>query len=259
MLLSGEQIKSQGLIRHETASAYRGATYDLTVGTIISPKGEPVDQYEIPPQGLVKVVSAEIVKLPPNLVGYVLVKTSLCNEGILALNIGVVDPRYEGPLSSTLINFGSRKHRLRRGDVFSRLTIHDLGDNGVSIAKSEQVSTKDAIRAATDQVDRFLPATFLDIETTANEAAKKVFSDYQAALIKWLPAAALFIAALTFALNFGNMWVLYRYLSPQESLRASEWREDLDRQIRSLRAVNTELQKKIEQLHAETQKPRKSK
>ena len=53
-------------------------------------------------------------------------KTSLCREGILAINVGVVDPGWEGPLSSLLLNFGSDSYALRPGDTFIRLTFHRI-------------------------------------------------------------------------------------------------------------------------------------
>ena len=61
----------------------------------------------MPPQGIVQVVSSERVKVPSTITGLATVKTSLCNEGLLALNIGIIDPGYEGAISSFLLNFSS--------------------------------------------------------------------------------------------------------------------------------------------------------
>ncbi|HTD03760.1 dCTP deaminase domain-containing protein [Undibacterium sp.] len=126
MVLNGEQIKISDCVKDAVAANFRSASYDLTIGEIVTSEGEFVDQFEIPPQGIVKVISAEEICVSDGLLGYVHVKTSLCNEGILPLNIGLVDPGFNGPLQSTLINFGKAKIVLKKGTVFSRLVFHKI-------------------------------------------------------------------------------------------------------------------------------------
>jgi deoxycytidine triphosphate deaminase len=106
MLLSGEAIRQGKLINDASEDDYRGASYDLHIGTIIDPTGEATRAYTLPAQGIVEVISRETVSIPKNIAGFATVKTSLCNEGILAINIGIVDPLYSGLVSSFLINFG---------------------------------------------------------------------------------------------------------------------------------------------------------
>src|SRR5579864_1733127 len=106
-LLSGEEIGSLGLVENSTTDLFRASTYDLSVGDIIA--AGPVSgnkEYVLPPGGTVRVISKETLKLPDFITGHALLKNELCRKGILALNIGVIDPGFEGPISSTLINFG---------------------------------------------------------------------------------------------------------------------------------------------------------
>ena len=122
MLLSDKEIKAKNLVENPIDEHFRAASYDLSVGKIISVEGKEVSEFRLKPPGIVEIISHEKVKLPKDVVGYAMVKTSLCNEGILALNIGVVDPGYQGYLSTTLLNFGNKEFLLNINDVFLRLT-----------------------------------------------------------------------------------------------------------------------------------------
>src|ERR1044071_117888 len=125
-VLSGDEIEKAGIIKGAFTDGFRGADYDLHIQEIIRPDGKVCESYTLPPQGIVEVVSRERICLPPDIVGYALVKTGLCNEAILALSIGIVDPGYEGKLSSALINFGRHDKLLASGEVFLRLTFHRI-------------------------------------------------------------------------------------------------------------------------------------
>lgn len=88
MLLSDKEIKKHGLIHDGLDSNFRAISYDVTIGRIIETNGRKRNSLILRPQGIVEVVSKEKVKLPRDIAGYAMVKTSLCNEGILPLNIG---------------------------------------------------------------------------------------------------------------------------------------------------------------------------
>ena len=74
---------------------------------------------------MVEVISIETIKVPQNVAGYASVKTGLSRQGLLALNTGILDPGYEGPLSATVVNFGKSDSLLNHGDTFLRLTFHE--------------------------------------------------------------------------------------------------------------------------------------
>ena len=249
MILTGDEINRRSLVQSAAASSYRAASYDLTIGTLVNPEGNLVDEYVIPAQGMVKVVSAERILMPTDLVGYVLVKTGLCNEGILALNIGVVDPGFEGPLSSALLNFGKINQRLRQGDVFGRLTIHQLSAQPQNVVP-KIVTFEQAKRDAVSQVDKYLSATFLDIAKTADQAAKKAFGKYKTALFWGIPVIALLLAAFTLLLNFGNMWLVQGYFQPRDQVRAEQIRSELAANVARLSDQTRELADQLTRVQA---------
>src|SRR6267143_781828 len=105
-MLSGIDICDPNVVTNRADSSFRAASYDVRVGKFIAPRGATVESYALPAQGIIDVISCERVCIPHDLAGFAMVKTSLCNEGILALNIGVLDPGWDGPISSFLVNFG---------------------------------------------------------------------------------------------------------------------------------------------------------
>jgi deoxycytidine triphosphate deaminase len=101
-MLSRDDIKKFAIIRDGNDQGYRAASYDVRIGTILASRdGDSVREtgcYVLQPQGMVEVISSETVKVPPNIAGYASVKTDLSRQGLLALNTGILDPGYEGPV-----------------------------------------------------------------------------------------------------------------------------------------------------------------
>jgi len=254
MVLSKASISARKLISGEVSKSLREGSYDLTIKDFITPDGKVVGEYLLPAQGIVKVVSAEEVRLPADVIGYVLVKTKLCNEGVLALNIGIVDPGFEGPLQSALINFGKSDIRLHAGEVFSRITFHTLDVLNPDLQPTR--FDRESVRRETQmQMDRYLGATFLDIPKTAEKAAEKAFGDFKSAMLKYVPALALAIAMMTFMLNFGNMWLLYAYMKPQDTVRAESLWRATDERVKKLEEENVSLKQALTQPSVARQTP----
>jgi deoxycytidine triphosphate deaminase len=235
MILTNKSIKRLELVRNESGGNdnYRAASYDLTVGTIVTPDGDTNQKdYALPPQGVVKVISAERIVLPPNVTAYVHVKTALCNEGVLALNIGIVDPCWDGPLQSTLLNFGKVKHRIHQGSVFGRITfhLHRQPEN----PKVSAINVEKAQRDAQSHVDKFLAADFLDFSRTVKEAAKEATHEYRNILLWFVPGLALLLTLFTYLLNFSNMHRLEGYISIKDRAMETEEISDLKAAVKRL-------------------------
>jgi dUTPase len=251
MLLNRDQIRERGLVEHGVESGFRIASYDLRVGRIITPESTLVDSYTMPPQGIVEVVSQEAVALPPGVSGYALIKNSLSDAGVLAVNIGIIDPGYRGPISSTLINFGKNPYHLVAGEVFLRLTFQSIDE--VRGATYPQPIPYDAyVDQKKKKVAQNFGETFLDIEETAGKAAEKAFAEYRTGLFIWVPAFALLLTLFTFLLNFSGLWSQRNYQP------ADQARTELERQTADLAHQNELLRVRLEQLErrvGETQLP----
>jgi dUTPase len=196
-LLSGEEIKSQALVENcADEDLYRASTYDLSVGEIILAGAASVrSEYTLPPGGTVRVVSREYLKLPENITGHALLKNELCRQGILALNIGVIDPGFHGPISSTLINFGREGFEVKSGSSFLRISFHRCPISPMG-AKSLKSDRKQYISRAKEDVRAYMAPSFLNMEATAKQAAETAFGSFRKTLIIWATLAAVLLALL---------------------------------------------------------------
>jgi deoxycytidine triphosphate deaminase len=234
MLLSGHAIKDRGLIRNGIDVGYRGASYDVRIGTIIAPDGSEQTCYTLPPQGIVNVVARETVNMPPNVLGFGMVKTNLCNQGVLAINIGIVDPLYQSAVSSFLINFGKTEYALREGDVFLRLTFFEYNQPLDLPTPQNDAMESYVAKKKLAMLQNFSPH-FLDLRSTTKSAADEAFSGYKKGLFVWVPIFAFLLALFTLFLNFGNLLLVQRWLQPSDITKAELLRERLDGQERPRR------------------------
>jgi deoxycytidine triphosphate deaminase len=205
-LLSGEEIQAQGLVVDADQDFYRASTYDLTVGEII-PAGSTArpslenEDFILPPGGTVRVVSRESVRLPNNITGHVLLKNELCRSGVLAINIGVIDPCFDGPISSTLINFGRADFPIPRGQPFLRVSF--LRCPPSAKAATVKWTRQNYLKSVKQEVLAFGAETFLNVEDTAKKTAERAFGNFKEWLIVSIPVGALLLAVVTIFIPLG--------------------------------------------------------
>jgi deoxycytidine triphosphate deaminase len=172
VILTSEQIDELGIVGNSSPDGKRATTYDATVGVIIS-KGIIVegDSYILPRSGIVWVISNETFKLPVNVTGLATLRTTWTHDGVLALNVGIIDPNYDGPLATALVNFGDRGFPINKNATFLRVLFqrHDQSnaelkyiDRNIYInsMKKNSISSSD---------------TFLNITSIATEVIDQIF------------------------------------------------------------------------------------
>jgi dUTPase len=172
MQLSGDDIQKGKFIDNADPAGFRPASYDLHVGHIIKAGSVGTGDTTISPQQMFILISKERVKVPSGHVAYAMPKTSLCNKGILVLNTGIIDPGWEGKISTTAINFDKDSIEIRPGDAFLRVVFHQLGPVAAAISTSGMVDKEyieDRRKASEDY-----PKTFLDIERNVGELQERV-------------------------------------------------------------------------------------
>ena len=243
-MLTCDEIKRLNIIRDADANSYRAASYDLRIGTIIKPDGVETNLYSLPAQGIVDVVSRERLVLPEDIAGIALVKTSLCNEGILPLGIGIVDPGYEGKLSSFHVNFGKNSRAMKEGEVFLRLTFYHLAGDRETIFKNDIVDDeKYLLDKKKNTLDKLGPE-FLNVKAIAWE----VFGSNLIKIASAAGAAALLLTIFTFLLNFGNLLVVQKFLQPNDLTKAELLQNDLSSQNTTVVSALSGLSDKLTEL-----------
>lgn len=234
MLLSGDEIRNRGLIQNALADGYRAASYDVHVGRIFPVSGDERNSFVLKPQGTVLVISRERIQLPKNVAGYATVRTRLCQDGILAINIGIIDSEYQGLVSSYLINFGKSDFALSADQPFLRLGFHEFTPSK-NPPPAQTVSDNEYVRARKGEAVAFMSETFLDLEGTIKKVADKILDEWKNGLIKWAALAGVTITLLAFGVTLG---VTYsgREVPSKEQLKAELTREIVDETKQQLKA-----------------------
>lgn len=207
MLLNAEEIKSKGLLIGTKDKHFKDASYNLTTGKIITPEGKEVDTYWLPPRGIVLVVSGELFNLPADIIGYTTVKNSLSIQGVMAINVGLIDPLWNEPISSALINFGSTKALIQEGEEFLRMTFHEFKKvdtkklyslKTLPVEDTDQVKFDEyLVRRKKNAIPR-LSDTFLSLDQIKDEIVMKVFNK----LLVWFTIFATGIGILAFGIPY---------------------------------------------------------
>lgn len=204
-MLHIEEVIARGIVcdrRHNIKIETRGArdtTYDSTVGDIFNHDGEKIDEeyYTLKPRGLAWVVSNEVFRMPKDVTGITTLKTGWTKKGILTLTVGIVDPGYEGHLSTAVINFGKDDFYIEKSKPFFRTAF--FGHKESSFFQPTKVKSSDYMSQVREQTSRFSD-TFLTIDTLAEELSNKLFS-----LPRWamrLSMIGLAATLLLFALTY---------------------------------------------------------
>jgi deoxycytidine triphosphate deaminase len=266
MVLNGDQIRSRGLIIDGMKDkSIRDCGYDLTISTLLGKNDQGkiednAEEFDLDPQGIALAVSNETLKLPWDVCAHAIVKTTLCREGVLAINIGVIDPGWEGPVSSILLNFGRSTYRLKKDEAFLRLTFHTLD---APAHPTESSGTPDIAKIRLDYVnkvrtkfDKRLAGTFMDYQSLSWVAARKFF-------LPLAPVASMIgvaLALLTLFMNWGVLGLASRSM-PQDVVqtKAQVLTAEIKKDNESLHEENRKLLEQLEAMQAQLDKLSKKK
>lgn len=177
MILNRGEITSSKIVEGSKASSSRSTTYDATIGEIVC-EGSVVESesYDIERRGIVWVVSEERFKFDGATTGLATLKTSWTHKGVLALNVGIIDPGWEGPLATALVNFSGSKVQIRKGDPFFRVMF--LTHNKTTFSRIDKTK-KEYLEDIKDKSRQFSD-TFLHMDSITDEVSRSIFK-----LPKW--------------------------------------------------------------------------
>jgi deoxycytidine triphosphate deaminase len=197
-----QKILDMQLVRPCTEDNLKNSTCDLTIGEFY-PMGEQsnevvkgLNEVWIEPSSMLAVRTKEHVVLPETVTGIATLVTSLTHEGLLCLNVGVVDPGYDGHLSAFLVNFSRRPRKIALNDRLFRVLFfeHDQLTN----CKPWINSKDDYHKFLNGKAQNEFATTFLDVDgitALAENSAWKVVLN--AVLNRWIAPVSLFIAVIS--------------------------------------------------------------
>lgn len=227
MFLNYKQIISGKYIIDAHKDHYRTASYDLRVDKIITPNGEVISKegnaegkYKIKPNSIIVAVSMERIELPYDIIGHAHVRTTLSQKGLMANNIGIIDPGYKGPISSVIVNYGKGDFEIVTGTTFLRINLSKI-DKPTPELSLNYAPAKDAyVEDRKRDMLAYFGEAFINVDKIAEETKKVITNSY----IKILRDVSFIFLALSIVLAtfvFGAP----QCSSPKEKL------EDLTKQV----------------------------
>ncbi len=171
-MLEQSEIARKNIVQYSHVNGRRGSTYDATVGTIIKRGKIQGSSYVLKPRGVVWVVSQEEFHMPNNVTALATVRTTWAHKGVFALNVGVVDPGWKGPVATALVNFSMEDFEVKIGEGFMRLifTEHTPSTSVAPLPIPRDQYVKDIQVKSLDFAD-----SFLNVNSLVDEVAKEIF------------------------------------------------------------------------------------
>jgi deoxycytidine triphosphate deaminase len=184
MLVVGEEILKQNLLSGADRSHIKNSSYYLTIGAII-PVGEdaknfdfnkPTEMLVIKPRQVAWVVSEEVFTIKSHeITALVTLRSTFTKMGLLALDVGMVDAGFEGPIGSIVINFSKNDVCLAKGDEFFRVAFIKHADVPENFRPSrDKFTAAQYIKERHKEIIASFPATFLNTEVLSDEMAGKI-------------------------------------------------------------------------------------
>jgi hypothetical protein len=199
-LITGSALDPKAFFKEGQPSP-KGSSFDLTIGSIFDHEGKKVEGlFTLKPGHMVQVVSAEVFKLSDRVTGHVTYKTTLTKRGIWALTVGLVDPGWDGPIATTLLNFSRVDHTIATGDAFLRVSLFDHNP-----VPSDKLRNAPPLKQYLTEVQKtaasMFPPTFLDSDKIAEVAGRKILSQIRTEALVWVVAIAFLFTMIQVIVN----------------------------------------------------------
>jgi len=167
------------------------------------------------PQDSAFVISEEILHVPEGFIAYVFLKNRLSQKGFLALNTGIIDSGYNGPISTLLINFSAEEQYLPITDSeqdksFFRVVFHEIEKNPnyqpiPAVPGSYDVKAKyDSYRSyRVSDITKF-PKTFLEPVVLKEQISKELTEKLSSISISKIGMMIAIVGLLLSLIPFGR-------------------------------------------------------
>ena len=174
--------------------------------------------------------------MPSNVTGLATLRTTWTRKGVLSLTSGVIDPGWDGPLSTALVNFSKTEFTICLGMPFFRVVFisHQTPNNVMPVKTDSETYRRQILENRTLYSDNFLT-----MDTLSAELSEKIFG-----LPRWgVTLARIGIGAAFLAILSPILWSIYTSGVDQEARIALLERqiEFLEREIAAFRTIENEV------------------
>ena len=210
-MIIGQKILEMKLIQPSSEENLKNSTCDLTIGEFFPMGGartlSHISAHEIwiEPSSMVAVRSKEKVVLPSTITGLATLVTSLTQEGLLCLNVGVVDPGYDGHLSAFLVNFSRRPRKIALNDRLFRVIFFEHDE---PLKVEPWINTKrDYQNFLQSKAQNEFAESFLDVAGIAELAERSAWQIVlNSVLNRWVAPVSLLIAIVSMVFAALSYW-----------------------------------------------------
>ena len=203
MVLTAAELTRKAIVHGGVPDGVRPTTYDATVGSIIRGGREIKGaSFILKPREIIWLVSNESFDLGDSTTGLATLKTQWTHQGVLALNVGIVDPGWNGPLAAAVVNFSSSDFEIEIGKPFLRLLFHDHATIPANDLSPHSVSRPDYVRRVIGYSKSF-STTFLDMNGLSKTVADEVLAMPRWGLILSLVAVVVGLLAISIPVGVG--------------------------------------------------------
>jgi dCTP deaminase len=160
---------------YEVNSPVQPASLDLHVGEIYLPdkSQKSRDKYCLSSGQTVIITTSEELFLPSNISAFGFPPDNLSQNGIIMVNLGHIDPGWEGRIKFILINVGKEDYPIKKNDVVATFLFYELeGDVKVNYSQ-RRPNISFPIQPDIKNLTSVLYKDFLDVDKRANDIVKK--------------------------------------------------------------------------------------
>lgn len=186
------------------------SSFDISVREIIHWRNEEVaisQEYILKPQETVYLISEQRISVKPGYVAYVFLKNRLSQKGIMALNTGIIDGGFDGPISTLITNLSKENIIISETDFF-RVVFHKIDMKADELQRVKEDTENRAAYSYDDYksliIRNFnnLPQHFLDRHELKNQIDKE------------LSQKALNIGRTELGIIFAAITIVFAFLPP---------------------------------------------
>lgn len=172
-----KMIKDNKLVPNGNVDNATHCSYEFTAALMIHGSSHEEEEIHesvavIKPAQLVWIKAREKISTPADMVGVWIQTQTLARKGLLLLNISLIEPGYEGPLTAVFVNFGNQNVIIRKDTKIAKVIFLPLDSDATKLVGKWNSKTYDeklldmAANAPTSflQLQSFLP----NIEEKAN-------------------------------------------------------------------------------------------
>lgn len=163
---------------------FRGkASVDIGIREILIKEDESTNyvvaknSHVVKPQETVCVISEERIIVPDGYVAYVFLKNRLSQKGLLAFNTGIIDPGFDGPVSTVITNLSRESIELSNVEpdcLFFRVVFHKMTISGnLTNLERRKYNYEEYKRYRVEDLKK-LPSHFLDPQKIRDQVDKSL-------------------------------------------------------------------------------------